>query len=192
MFLKLTRKIRIKMSENTMQEEWNEEISDGNETMENADIQENELSEIEKLKQEIQKEKDQYLRLFAEFDNFKKRTAKERFDIFKTANAETITSLIPVIDDFERGLKEIEKSENNELLKGVELIYHKLVETLRGKGLKAVEVKSGDVFDTDFMEAITQIPSPSEDLKGKVVDIVETGYALNDKIIRYAKVVIGQ
>lgn len=179
------------MSENTIQEEWNEEVSDGNETTENSGIQENDLSELEQLKQEIQKEKDQYLRLFAEFDNFKKRTAKERFDIFKTANAETITSLIPVIDDFERGLKEIEKSENSELLKGVELIYHKLVEILRGKGLKAVEVKAGDVFDTDFMEAITQIPSPSEDLKGKVVDVVETGYALNDKIIRYAKVVTG-
>jgi len=151
-----------------------------------------EKSETDLLKEDLQKEKDQYLRLFAEFDNFKKRTAKERFDIFKTANAEVIMALLPVLDDFERAVKEVEKSENNELLKGILLIQNKLIETLRGKGLKSLEVKPGDEFDTDAMEAITQIPASTEKLKGKVVDIIETGYELNGKVIRYAKVVIGQ
>src|SRR5690606_29917789 len=146
-----------------------------------------EKSELEILKEELQKEKDQYLRLFAEFDNFKKRTSKERFEIFKTANAEVMTALIPVLDDFERGIKEIEKSGNTELFTGIQLIHNKLTETLRAKGLKPVEVNSGDEFDTDKHEAITQIPAPSEELKGKIIDVVETGYTLNDKIIRYAK-----
>jgi len=180
------------MSENDINEEWNDEISGTNEFSKNVDNKENGLSEVELLKQEIQKEKDQYLRLFAEFDNFKKRTAKERFDIFKAANSEVIIALLPVLDDFERAIKEIEKSQDNELFKGVFLIQNKLIETLRGKGLKAIEIKPGDEFDTDKMEAITQAPAPSDDLKGKVVDVVETGYMLNDKVIRYTKVVIGQ
>lgn len=178
------------MSDNTINEELNNEISENQETATENTVAEK--SELEILKEELQKEKDQYLRLFAEFDNFKKRTSKERFDIFKTANAEVISALIPVLDDFERGMKEIEKSENNELFTGIQLIQNKLNETLRAKGLKPVEVNAGDDFDTDKHEAITQIPAPTEDLKGKIVDVVETGYALNDKIIRYAKVVIGQ
>lgn len=177
------------MSENTINEDLNNEISENQETAPESTVAEK--SELEILKEELQKEKDQYLRLFAEFDNFKKRTSKERFDIFKTANAEVISALIPVLDDFERGMKEIEKSENNELFTGIQLIHNKLNETLRAKGLKPVEVNAGDEFDTDKHEAITQIPAPTEDLKGKIVDVVETGYALNDKIIRYAKVVIG-
>ena len=189
MFLKIKSKIR-KMSENNIPNEINEEIQ--NQMNEVQDELEVEISESEVLKAEIQKEKDQYLRLFAEFDNFKKRTAKERFDIFKTANAEVITALLPVLDDFDRAVKEFEKKDDQEDLKGIQLIQNKLVETLRGKGLKALEIQSADEFDTDKMEAITQIPAPTEDLKGKVVDVVETGYALNDKVIRYAKVVIGQ
>ena len=149
-------------------------------------------SETELLKEQLQKEKDQFLRLFAEFDNFKKRTAKERLDIFKTANAETITSLLPILDDFERAIKEIGKSAEQQHLQGVQLIQNKMIETLRSKGLKPLEINVGDDFNTDQMEAVTQIPAPSEELKGKVIDIVETGYALTDKIIRYAKVVVGQ
>ncbi|HUH34689.1 MAG TPA: nucleotide exchange factor GrpE [Moheibacter sp.] len=149
-------------------------------------------SETELLKEQLQKEKDQFLRLFAEFDNFKKRTAKERLDIFKTANAETITSLLPILDDFERAIKEIGKSAEQQHLQGVQLIQNKMIETLRSKGLKALEINVGDDFNTDQMEAVTQIPAPSEELKGKVIDIIETGYALTDKIIRYAKVVVGQ
>jgi molecular chaperone GrpE len=177
------------MSENTNEEILNENLDNQEPTTENS---ENGNSEVDTLKEELQKEKDQYLRLFAEFDNYKKRTTKERFEIFKTANSEVITALLPVLDDFERASKEIEKSVDQDLFKGISLIQHKLIETLRGKGLKSVEIKAGDEFDTDKMEAITQIPAPSDDLKGKVVDVVETGYALNDKVIRYAKVVIGQ
>lgn len=176
------------MSENTNEEILNENLENQDTTTENTD--EN-ISEVDRLKEELQKEKDQYLRLFAEFDNYKKRTTKERFDIFKTANSEVITALLPVLDDFERAMKEIEKSSDQDLFKGVSLIQTKLMETLRGKGLKSVEIAAGDEFDTDKMEAITQIPAPSDELKGKVVDVVETGYALNDKIIRYAKVVTG-
>ena len=180
------------MSEQNTNEELNPETAENlNGTEELREEPGVEKSETEVLKEELQKEKDQYLRLFAEFDNFKKRTTKERFEIFKTANSEVITALLPVLDDFERGLKEIEKSEDNELYKGVLLIHNKLVETLRGKGLKSIEVNPGEDFDTDKHEAITQIPAPSEDLKGKIVDVVETGYVLNDKIIRYAKVVTG-
>lgn len=177
------------MSENTNEEILNENLENQETTTENT---QEERSEVDMLKEELQKEKDQYLRLFAEFDNYKKRTTKERFEIFKTANSEVITALLPVLDDFERASKEIEKSVDQELFKGISLIQHKLIETLRGKGLKPVEINAGDEFDTDKMEAITQIPAPSDDLKGKVVDVVETGYALNDKVIRYAKVVIGQ
>ncbi|MGV0925063.1 nucleotide exchange factor GrpE [Empedobacter tilapiae] len=148
-------------------------------------------SELEIVKEQLAKEKDQYLRLFAEFDNFKKRTSRERMDIFKTANKEVITSLLPVLDDFGRAINQIEKSGDDNLLQGVELINNKLVETLRGKGLKEMEVKSGDDFNTDIHEAITQIPAPTEDLKGKIVDVVETGYLLNDVVVRYAKVVVG-
>lgn len=181
------------MSEQNRNEELNPEKTESlNNTEQLTQETGVEKSETEILKEELQKEKEQYLRLFAEFDNFKKRTAKERLEIFKTANSEVVTALLPVLDDFERGLREIEKSEDNELYKGVILIHNKLIETLRGKGLKAIEVSSGDDFDTDKHEAITQIPAPSENLKGKIVDVVETGYALNDKIIRYAKVVTGQ
>lgn len=183
------------MSENNINEELNEEISAVNESVEISENEANtdeKLSEVDLLKQELQKEKEQFLRLFAEFDNYKKRTAKERIEIFKTANAETITALLPVLDDFERAIREIEKADDNELLKGVQLIQNKLIETLRGKGLKALEIKSGDEFNTDEMDAVTQIESPSEDLKGKVVDVVETGYTLNEKVIRYAKVVTGK
>lgn len=188
MFLKIKSKIR-KMSENNIPNEINEEIQ--NQMSEVQDELEVETSETEALKAEIQKEKDQYLRLFAEFDNFKKRTAKERFEIFKTANSEVILALLPVLDDFERAIKELEKRDQEDL-KGVQLIQSKLTEILRGKGLKALDIQSGNDFDTDTMEAITQIPAPTDDLKGKVVDVVETGYSLNEKVIRFAKVVIGQ
>lgn len=173
-----------------------------NEELENENIQENvqevenqaetsEKSELEIVKEQLAKEKDQYLRLFAEFDNFKKRTSRERMDTFKTANKEVITSLLPVLDDFGRALNQIQKSEDNVLFQGVELISNKLSETLRAKGLKPIEVNAGDDFNTDFHEAITQIPAPTEDLKGKIVDVVETGYLLNDVVVRYAKVVVG-
>ena len=149
------------------------------------------LSEEDKLREELAKEKDKFLRLFAEFENYKKRTSKERLELFKTANQEVLQAMLPVLDDFDRALAQIAKAEDEVLLKGVELIHNKLKDTLTSKGLEQVELKAGDAFDADFAEAITQIPAPSDDLKGKIVDVVEKGYKLGDKIIRFPKVVIG-
>ena len=168
-----------------------ENVQESDNTVEQPQEETAGKSELEIVKEQLAKEKDQYLRLFAEFDNFKKRTSRERIDIFKTANKEVITSLLPVLDDFGRAINQIEKSGDDNLLQGVELINNKLVETLRAKGLKEMEVKPGDDFNTDLHEAITQIPAPTEDLKGKIVDVVETGYLLNDVVVRYAKVVVG-
>ncbi len=145
------------------------------------------------LEEKIAQEKDKFLRLFAEFENYKKRTSRERIELFKTANQDLMSVLLPVLDDFERALTHIEDDkEAEELRKGVLLIYQKLLTTLGNKGLSVVEVAKGDVFDAEYHEAITQVPSPSEDMKGKVVDIVEKGYKLGDKTIRFPKVVIGQ
>jgi molecular chaperone GrpE len=151
-----------------------------------------ELSIEEQLAQDLAKEKDKHLRLFAEFENYKKRTSKERVELFKTANQEVIQAMLPVLDDFDRALTEIKKSEDELLLKGVELIHDKFKNTLTAKGLEEVEVRAGDAFNADFAEAITQIPAPTPDLKGKIVDVLEKGYKLGDKIIRFPKVVIGQ
>ena len=150
-----------------------------------------EISEEEKLKDQLEKEKDKYLRLFAEFENYKRRTSKERLDFFKTANSELMVAILPVLDDFDRGMAEIEKSEDKALVDGVKLIQEKLKGILTQKNLTQVEVGQGADFDSDIHEAITQIPAPSDDLKGKIIDVVEKGYQLGDKIIRYPKVVIG-
>ncbi len=146
----------------------------------------------DKLKAELQQEKDKFLRLFAEFENYKKRTSKERIDLFKTANQDVMVALLPILDDFDRAYAEISKTQEKDLLKGVELINNKLRTTLQQKGLEPVEVNQGDAFNADIHEAITQIPAPSPDLKGKIIDVVEKGYKLGDKIIRFPKVVIGQ
>ncbi|MCX2678563.1 nucleotide exchange factor GrpE [Galbibacter sp. EGI 63066] len=151
-----------------------------------------EQTEEEKLKEELATEKDKFLRLFAEFENYKRRTAKERIELFKTAGQDIVMSMLPVLDDFDRALAEIAKSKDKEALKGVELISNKFRNTLKAKGLSEVEVSSGDAFDAEVHEAITQIPAPNDDLKGKIVDIVEKGYKLGDKIIRHPKVVVGQ
>ena len=140
----------------------------------------------------IQQEKDKYLRLFAEFENYKKRTSRERIELFKTASQELMTSLLPIMDDFDRGLTEIKKVKDKEVLKGMQLINDKFKNTLTQKGLTEIEVKQGDAFDAEIHEAITQIPAPTDKLKGKIIDAVEKGYKLGDKIIRYPKVVIGQ
>lgn len=150
-----------------------------------------ELSVEEQLAQDLAKEKDKFLRLFAEFENYKKRTSKERIDLFKTANQEVLLAMLPVLDDFDRAAVEINKSDDENLKKGVELIHEKLKSALVAKGLEQVEVRAGDAFNADFAEAITQIPAPSEKLKGKIVDVIEKGYKLGDKIIRFPKVVIG-
>ncbi len=151
-----------------------------------------EISREEQLSQDLVSEKDKFLRLFAEFENYKRRTTKERIELFKTANQEVLLALLPVLDDFDRALAEIKKTDDNILIQGVELIQEKLKGTLVSKGLEEVDVKAGDAFDADFAEAITQIPAPSPKMKGKIVDVIEKGYKLGDKIIRFPKVVIGQ
>jgi molecular chaperone GrpE len=150
-------------------------------------------SEAEKLQDELQKEKDKFLRLFAEFENYKKRTTRERIELFKTASEDVIKSLLPVLDDFERALNHIEEDkEAEDLRKGVLLIYKKMLTSLEQKGLSQIKVKKGDVFNADNHEAVTQIPAPSKKLKGKIIDVIEKGYALGDKVIRFPKVIIGQ
>ena len=150
-----------------------------------------ELTVEEQLQEDLQKEKDKFLRLFAEFENYKKRTTKERIELFTTASQDVMVSLLPILDDFDRAYSEMSKSNDKELLKGVELISNKLKDILKSKGLAEVEVKQGDVFNADNHEAITQIPAPSKDLKGKIIDVIEKGYVLGDKVIRFPKVVIG-
>jgi len=149
-------------------------------------------SEQEKLKKEIQELKDKYLRLVAEFDNFRKRTARENLELRQTAGKEVITSLLVVLDDCERAEKQLQTSNETAVIKeGVQLVFNKLRSILTGKGIKAMQ-SIGKDFDPEQHEAIAEIPAPSEELKGKVVDEIEKGYYLNDKIIRFAKVVVGK
>ena len=158
-----------------------------------ADEQTEELTAEEQLQEQLATEKDKFMRLFAEFENYKKRTNKERIELFKTASEGVMLAMLPVLDDFERALMHIEEDkEAEELRKGVLLIYNKLISTLEQKGLSKIEVNKGDVFNADDHEAVTQIPAPTEDLKGKIIDVVERGYKLGDKVIRFPKVVIGQ
>lgn len=139
----------------------------------------------------LAQEKDRYLRLFAEFENYKRRTSKERIELFKTASHDVMVALLPVLDDFDRALKELEKADDA-MFEGVTLIRNKFFETLKQKGLALIDTQAGTPFDADQHEAITQIPAPSPDMKGKIIDVIEKGYLLGEKIIRYPKVVIGQ
>ena len=171
-----------------------ENFENQNESVENQEEileEQTEESESDKLNEELAKEKNNFLRLFAEFENYKKRTAKERIELFSTANKELMTVMLPILDDFERGLIEIEKSADEALLTGMQLIYNKFKNSLDQKGLKELEVKQGDVFDADIHEAISQITAPSKKLKGKIIDVVEKGYKLGETIIRFPKVVLG-
>ena len=141
---------------------------------------------------QIKLEKDKFLRLFAEFENYKRRTAKERIELFSTASEEVMISLLPVLDDFDRASIEIEKDKENEILKGIILIKNKLYDSLKSKGLSLIEINKGDEFNADHHEAVTQIDSPDKNMKGKIIDIIEKGYKLGEKVIRYPKVVIGK
>ena len=147
-------------------------------------------NQIKSLNDELKDEKDKFLRLFAEFENFRKRTAKERLDLFKSASSELMTALIPIADDMDRAFNEFKKSENENLIKGFELIYNKLNDTLKANGLTVIVVNEGDVFDSEKHEAITQIKATDKKMVGKVVDVIETGYSLGEKILRYPKVVV--
>lgn len=173
-----------------------EEIKEQNEEIHNEQAnqqdQETGADELTSLKQALEEKEDKYLRLYAEFDNFKKRSAKERIEFIKLANRDMIKDLLPVMDDLLRAKETVEKSTDIEGIKvGMDLIFSKLQQTLSNKGLQAMSVK-GEVFDSEMHEAITEIPAPSEDMKGKIIDVVEHGYKLNDIIIRYPKVVIGK
>ena len=148
-------------------------------------------SQIESLQNEIKEEKDKFLRLFAEFENYKKRTSKERLDLYKTASQELMTALLPIIDDLKRASAEFEKSKEKSLVEGFSLINNKFSDTLKSQGVVLVEVNKGDEFDAEIHEAITQIPAENDKMKGKIIDITEQGYKLGEKIIRYPKVVVG-
>jgi len=162
-------------------------------TTETASVDSDNASVNERdLEAELKQADDKYLRLYAEFDNYRKRTVNERVELYRTANQDVLVALLPVLDDFERSMKAIENASNLESVKeGVNLVSHKLKSILISKGLKPMEAK-GEVFNADLHEAIANIPSPSDDLKGKVVDEVERGYYLGEKVIRYAKVVVGE
>lgn len=151
-----------------------------------------ELSQEEKLRREVLELKDKYLRLYSEFENYRRRTSKERLDLIKTASEDLMKDIIPVVDDFERAFKASEHEENPKKVRdGNQLVFHKFVKILENKGLKPMEDLIGKSFDAETQEAITQIPAPSKEMKGKVIDVVENGYLLGEKVIRYAKVVTG-
>ena len=149
------------------------------------------VNQISDLKKQLKDEEDKYLRLFAEFENYKKRTTKERIDLYKTAGKEVIGSLLPVLDDFSRAINESKKMKNPEDFVGLELIFNKFKDILKINGLLELDVNKGDSFDPELHEAISQIKSKKKD-SGNIIDIVEKGYKLGDKIIRYPKVVVGQ
>ena len=157
----------------------------------NTESVENQVQEVN-LEDEVKEEQDKFLRLFAEFENYKRRTAKERIELFSTASEEVMISLLPILDDFDRASAEIEKDKDNEIFKGVLLIKNKLFDSLKSKGLALIEVNKGDGFNADNHEAVTQIQAPSKDMEGKIIDVIEKGYKLGEKVIRYPKVVIGK
>ena len=145
---------------------------------------------IEEVEGKLAKEKDDYVRLMAEFETFRRRSSEDRLNLISSAAADTIKGLLPVLDDCERAMEILEKSSDEAAKEGTSLIYTKLMDYLKTRGLAKIEAK-GEDFNTDFHEAVTQFPAPSEDMKGKVIDVVQTGYMLNGKILRYAKVVVG-
>src|SRR5690554_2592045 len=182
------------------QEEENREINIDqqvqNENVEEENVEteanDSELSDIERKDLEISALNDKYLRLYSEFDNYKRRTQTEKLELYKTAGEDVFKSLLPVVDDFERALKSMEETKDYDSLKtGVDLIFNKLWGVLKSNGAIQMESSIGKEFDSDFHDAITQIPAAKEELKCKVVDEIEKGYILNDKVIRYAKVVVG-
>ena len=147
-------------------------------------------NQVLKLQNEIGEQKDKFIRLYSEFENFRRRTSKEKLEMIQSANEQLIKALLPVVDDFERAEKSY-LDKNGKELEGFFLIYNKFKKTLEQYGVKPMVIEPGAAFDADIHEAITQIPAPTENLKGKIVDVIEKGYLLNDKVIRFAKVVVG-
>lgn len=191
-----------KLNEENNFEEKTEETVANNEETKNEQANEEcsqECTEEEKLQNQLNEAnekiatlEDKYLRQVAEFDNYRKRTLKEKAELIKNGGEKTIESILPVLDDFERALANMAKDENaQEILTGVELIYNKFMGILKQNGLQKIETQ-GEAFNTDYHEAIAMVPTPDESLKGKVLDCVQTGYMLNDKVIRHAKVAVGE
>ena len=183
------------MQENTAQETQQKEEKKEKKSFLKKDAKKEKTAELEKkieeLENKVAKDKDDYIRLMAEFDNFRRRTAQEKLELVSMASTDTIKGLLPVLDDCERALKVLLESDDSDAAKeGTELIYHKLMSYLQSKGLAVIEAM-GKEFDTDQHEAVAQFPVPEEDKKGKVFDVVQTGYTLNGKVIRFAKVVVG-
>jgi len=186
---KLKKKLKMSSEKNAEEPIVEEEIK---ETKKSKKKKGGSKKEVEELKLQIEEAKDKYLRLFAEFENYKKRNTKERFDLMMTAGQETMKVILPVLDDFDRAKKSAEdESTTEQLSDGVQMVYTKLYSVLGNKGLKPME-STGEKFDPELHEAISEIPAASEEQKGIIIDTVETGYYLNDKIIRFAKVVVGK
>lgn len=182
----------IETGKEEVSEESNENTEEKTEEEQQKEEGTQEEDPVEKLQAEVQEAKDKYLRLYSEFENFRRRTAKERLDLIKTANEDLMVALLSVMDDFERAQKALEESEDHKASKeGFDLIFNKFSNILKQKGLKAMEDKAGAEFDTDHHEAISQMPVEKKKMKGKIIDVVEKGYYLDEKVIRFAKVVIG-
>jgi molecular chaperone GrpE len=173
----------LKMNEQEVTEDVTENLSEGSAGIDNN-------NQVLKLQNDVAEQKDKYLRLYSEFENFRRRTSKEKLELIQSANEQLIKSLLPVVDDFERAEKSF-RDKNDKDLEGFFLIHSKFKKTLDQYGVKAMTIEPGTPFNADVHEAITQIPAPAENLKGKIVDVVEKGYLLNEKVIRFAKVVVG-
>ncbi len=181
------------MAEETLHNEDNQSADEAQEeNQEELTIEQQLIKELENAQKEVEDLKDKHLRLSAEFDNYRKRTLKEKAELIKNGAEKTMTAILPILDDFERALKNMEASEETQAMReGVELIFNKFHKVLNQEGLQVIETEGKD-FDTDFCEAIALIPATSDDMKGKILDCVQTGYMLNDKVIRHAKVVVAQ
>ena len=191
------KQIRARMSKKDTNKEADLDETLANEPTQETPVEaqvvvEDERTTEEKLSEDLQNEKDKHLRLFAEFENYKKRTGRERIELFKTAGQEVVMAVLPVLDDFDRALKEFSEDQEDVHVQGMVLISNKLKENMKQKGLEVSQTIPGDVFNADNHEAVTQIPAPTDDMKGKIIDVLEKGYTLGGKIIRYPKVVIGQ
>ena len=193
----IKKQIHARMSKKDTNKESQVEETLANESTQETPLEtqvvvEDEKTTQEKLSEDLQNEKDKHLRLFAEFENYKKRTGRERIELFKTAGEEVVMAVLPVLDDFDRALKEFSEDLQDVHVQGMVLISNKLKENMKQKGLEVSQTIPGDVFNADNHEAVTQIPAPTDDMKGKIIDVLEKGYTLGGKIIRYPKVVIGQ
>lgn len=183
---------KVKEEEIKATEATPQEAQEETQEQEKATDEKKEIDPLAEANQEISNLKDKHLRLSAEFDNYRKRTMKEKSDLIRNGGERVITSLLPILDDMERALQNMEKTEDiNSIREGVELIYTKYLKVLNENGVQKMEIENQN-FDTDFHEAIAMVPAPEEDQKGKILDCVQNGYILNEKVIRHAKVVVAQ